>query len=628
MEFPDIALGERDGGGEFPGLAGGEFPIGEDMAEVEAGGDGVDEPAAADSAGLAASDDVAGPAVTGGIDLGDGAGGGAHAVGDAGAFESGAGGGARADELVAVTGDDFPVGAEVDEGLDGVLLMEAGDVEAGEDITADEAAEAGEEADLGCGGQGPVQVGWGELKQAEIGGFEGGVGERGGVDSAEEVVHRGVSDDEDVVEVGELAGVVGEERLDELVDFVADELGEILGAVMGGGEFHPGHDIGPVAGLGVEGGGGGEDFAGLEVKELGGERGGAEVDGDTESVGGGEFEVLFVGEDGGFPLGEFESEVGGECGLAGESPACLDGLGGEELLVGWSDREFTLDYFHPAATAASASTAGEFGAGVEEDILEGGIGRQVERLAGWFEMKGGHGGLEGEGHAAEVVTDDEEFDCVGELFRAGEEGGEHGLPVGTAAAVPDAEEPEGFDEGFDVCGREAESGSGGAVLFEEGADALGVVFGFVESAHEFAVTVLEKLAVEDGLEVQGGVGVVAGAFVLESAFAHEALVEARLGEGGEEADHGGDDAGVLDEFELTFEDILGVMIEADDESAHDLESGLLEGLDGADEVAAAVEEFAAFLEAFEGRGFDADEDLFEAGLDHEGAEFGVIGEVD
>lgn len=166
------------------------------------------------------------------------------------------------------------------------------------------------------------------------------------------------------------------------------------------------------------------------------------------------------------------------------------------------------------------------------------------------------------------------------------------------------------------------------MLFEERADATGVVFGFVEAAHEFAVTVLEELTVEDGFEIEGRIGVVAGAFVFESAFSHEALVESGLGEGGEESDHGGDDAGVLDEFELAFEDVLGVVVEADDESAHDFESGLLESLDGADEVTSAVEEFAAFLEAFERGGFDTDEDLFESGLDHERAEFGVIGEVD
>lgn len=158
LEFADIALSEGDRGLEFPGLAGGEFSIGEDMAELEAGGDGVDEAAAADAAWGLVADDVTGPIWWGGIDLGDGAGGGAHAVGDAGAFEGGAGGGAGADELVAVAGDDFAVGAEVDEGLDGVLLLDAGDVESGEDIATDEAAEAGQEADLGGGGQGPLKV--------------------------------------------------------------------------------------------------------------------------------------------------------------------------------------------------------------------------------------------------------------------------------------------------------------------------------------------------------------------------------------------------------------------------------------------------------------------------------------
>lgn len=75
------------------------------------------------------------------------------------------------------------------------------------------------------------------------------------------MVHGGIPDEEDLVEVGDLVGVVGEEVLDEAMDFVADELGERFCAVVSGGEFHACHDIGTVAGLGVEGGGGGEDFA-------------------------------------------------------------------------------------------------------------------------------------------------------------------------------------------------------------------------------------------------------------------------------------------------------------------------------------------------------------------------------
>lgn len=101
--------------------------------------------------------------------------------------------------------------------------------------------------------------------------------------------------------------------------------------------------------------------------------------------------MLFIGEDGGFPLGEFEREVGGESGLAGEAPAGLDGIGREQVLVGGSDGEFALEDFDPATAAAAASAAGEFGAGAKEDILQGGIGGQVERLARGLEFEVRHG---------------------------------------------------------------------------------------------------------------------------------------------------------------------------------------------------------------------------------------------
>src|SRR4030042_4085726 len=120
-----------------------------------------------------------------------------------------------------------------------------------------------------------------------------------------------------------------------------------------------------------------------------------------------------------------------------------------------------------------------------------------------------------------------------------------------------------------------------------------------------------------GCEVEREVGVVPGGVSEEAVLLLEALVESGAWRCVEEADHGGDDAALLNETYLPVEDVLGVAIEAHDEAALDLKSVMLQHLDGGNQVAVGVLMLAALAEAFLVGGLDADEDPIEAGLDHE-----------
>ena len=104
-------------------------------------------------------------------------------------------------------------------------------------------------------------------------------------------------------------------------------------------------------------------------------------------------------------------------------------------------------------------------------------------------------------------------------------------------------------------------------------------------------------------------------------------VKSRLRQGRQESDHGRDDAGALNELKLATEDVRRVAVESHDEPAHDLEARPLQRLHRLHEVAAAVLQFSAFLQALQRGRLEPDENLLETGADHEVAELGVVGQV-
>jgi hypothetical protein len=202
-------------------------------------------------------------------------------------------------------------------------------------------------------------------------GFEGGVGEGFEIEVGEEVVHDGIADQDDVIEGGGQVAVGEEEFGDHDTELVADEAGERGGLRVLEGEVDATHDIGAVACLGVEGSSDGEDVAGGEVEELSDDGGGAEIDGDAEAGLRREREGGVVGQDGMFPLCEFELEMGFGMGAAGEAPAFFEFTWGESEEIVFGGCEEAAEDADATAFAASMGSAREFESVGEEEVVKG-----------------------------------------------------------------------------------------------------------------------------------------------------------------------------------------------------------------------------------------------------------------
>lgn len=406
LQFPHIALEETDGIRQGQRGTEGEASVGGDGTEIQGDGDGVDQTAPADPPGLSAAEDLAGECAIPKGHTGDGPGGGAHAHGDPGAFEGGAGRRGGAEEALRVADDDFAIGTEVDERGGLRAVGKAGGDNAGEDVAADEPAEAREEGDGGpWGGEVIVPAKFREGKGLGfgVGGGEGMMGE--GVDgkSGEEVVHHRVADEEDFLDGGGVS-LVGDEVAHEVADLLAEEVGQGAGFVGAGGELDSAHDVGAMAGLGVEGGADGEDMSGQTVDQLGDEGGGADIDGDAEAVPGRALVARIVIKDQGLPLGNFEGEVqrGGQ--PAGQAPAQGQFLGAEQGAIFGGGFRVTRGDADAAASATAVSSAGEFDPGGEKGIAEGGSFGHLEAMPGGFQADGDKGaGVRGRDHGKNIL---------------------------------------------------------------------------------------------------------------------------------------------------------------------------------------------------------------------------------
>src|SRR6266498_1495166 len=82
-----------------------------------------------------------------------------------------------------------------------------------------------------------------------------------------------------------------------------------------------------------------------------------------------------------------------------------------------------------------------------------------------------------------------------------------------------------------------------------------------------------------------------------------------------------------DKFDLPLEDILGIVVEAYDETGHHLQAVALNLLDGIEQVAARILPLLGFLETGLDRGLDAEKDAAEARATHPVEQFLVLGEV-
>src|SRR5581483_9100749 len=156
--------------------------------------------------------------------------------------------------------------------------------------------------------------------------------------------------------------------------------------------------------------------------------------------------------------------------------------------------------------------------------------------------------------------------------------------------------------------------------------ALEVAPGLVEGLEERAVAADEHRLGQRRREVRPP-ELVDGLRLAKPAGGAEPRRERRAGNRMEQADHRVGYAGALDELALALEDLRAVAVEADDESAPDVEPVREDTVDARDHVAAEVLSLPRFLERRGLRALDPEKDAPEAGVPHRRHERPVVGEV-
>ena len=96
----------------------------------------------------------------------------------------------------------------------------------------------------------------------------------------------------------------------------------------------------------------------------------------------------------------------------------------------------------------------------------------------------------------------------------------------------------------------------------------------------------------------------------------------------EHADHGGDDAALLNEIDLPLENGRPVTVKTDNKAAHHLQPCAMDDFDAFQEIPVFILGFVAFRQTDLIGRLDADKNGIESGRYHHVQKFRVIGEID
>src|SRR6185503_19117473 len=105
----------------------------------------------------------------------------------------------------------------------------------------------------------------------------------------------------------------------------------------------------------------------------------------------------------------------------------------------------------------------------------------------------------------------------------------------------------------------------------------------------------------------------------------EPFPELRVGESVEHADHGHRNRALANKLDLAFEDVVGIVIEADDETGHHFHAMTLYPADGVEQVAAVLR-LLRFLETLLHGRLDTQENATKTGSLHRHEQVFIIGE--
>ena len=229
-------------------------------------------------------------------------------------------------------------------------------------------------------------------------------------------------------------------------------------------------------------------------------------------------------------------------------------------------------------------------------------------------------------NTTKVVAVDGQLHGDRERTRATEHSGNHEPPVIPLAFVPESQKPEGVPQCPDMVEIKIKPPPFiRSKLPEEGGDTGIILPGGVNGSQYILVAVNERLVVHTRDKIAFHIAAVKAPD--DAVLLFQALIQTRAGGSIEKADHGGNDAAVLDEVYLTPEYGKGVAIKADNEAALHLEAGVVELFNSGRHITVAVLVLGALLEAVLIGGLNTDKDGIETGLHHQPNQLIVVSEV-
>src|SRR5579863_7652366 len=126
------------------------------------------------------------------------------------------------------------------------------------------------------------------------------------------------------------------------------------------------------------------------------------------------------------------------------------------------------------------------------------------------------------------------------------------------------------------------------VLGEEFTHASVINIGPIDTLQDGAIAVQKPLSIHTRFEIEPQIEIVSVAIAYDAAFLLQPAIELSPRKRLQQANHGERNGALLNELHLPVEDVVGIVIESDDESGHDFHAIVLDAADVFEEAAVSV----------------------------------------
>src|SRR5262245_47204913 len=222
------------------------------------------------------------------------------------------------------------------------------------------------------------------------------------------------------------------------------------------------------------------------------------------------------------------------------------------------------------------------------------------------------------GQLAKVIAHCCQSHRVGKLLAMPGKGVAQVTPELASRAVAHPERQHNAKEGYHVAGKPIALRLGRACDYPLQAieRALIVLAGTVDGAHNRFIAFDETRGVHLGDEVQRAIGIVPRALNEQPPLAIEPPPELSVGKRRQQTHHRKRNSALPNKLDLPLEDVIRIVVEADDEARHHFHAVVLYLPDRVEKVAAHVLPLLGLLETRLDRGLDAEKDAAEMSATH------------